>query len=103
MVTVVTNWLQGGYMSNNNVGIDTVWGIMGGEIVDDKDKCILDLLALLDEVDKITKCNGISIFRTSGAGGCDMYQGMTPFRKQLFVIHDKHVDVINDVFRNSRK
>jgi len=67
----------------------------------EKDKCIIDLLELLSNIDKNAKNNDFSIFKASATGGCDQYQGMTSFQKSFCMLETKHSKIINEVVKNA--
>lgn len=73
-------------------------------------ECIAELFMLVENITERAVKQDLSWFRCSGAGGCDMYQGMPPIcRKRDDILH-RYEDIIYDavkkkikIFRNCRR
>ena len=60
----------------------------------EEQKCIADLFKCIDDITEKAKRRDLSLFRISGIGGCDMYQGMPPICRIRDNILDKYEDII---------
>lgn len=63
-------------------------------------KCIKELYLLLDDITNKAIKKDLSLLRSSGVGGADMYQGMPPICRIRDDIINRYDDVIHRVFNN---
>lgn len=66
-------------------------------------KCIAELFELLDTITEKSRKRDLSLFRSSGIGGCDMYQGCPPICRIRDNILHKYEDVICQSLREKNE
>lgn len=62
-------------------------------------KCIAELFEILDDITERARKRDISLFRTSGISGCDMYQGLPPICRVRDDILNRYEDTIYNVLK----
>lgn len=60
----------------------------------EEQKCIADLFKCIDNITEKAKRRDLSLFRISGIGGCDMYQGCPPICRVRDNLLMKYEDII---------
>ena len=60
----------------------------------EQQKCIADLFKCIDDITEKAKRRDLSLFRISGIGGCDMYQGCPPICSVRDNLLMKYEDII---------
>ena len=60
----------------------------------EQQKCIADLFKCIDDITEKAKRRDLSLFRISGIGGCDMYQGCPPICRVRDDLLMKYEDII---------
>ena len=60
----------------------------------EEQKCIVDLFKCIDDITEKAKRRDLSLFRISGIGGCDMYQGCPPICRVRDNLLMKYEDII---------
>lgn len=70
--------------------------------MEEKNKCIIDLFNLVDEITNKAKKHDMSLFKIASIGGCNMYQGCPPIKRIRDDIYNRHEKVINEAFRESK-
>ena len=70
-------------------------------MIEDSNKCIVELYKLLDKIRTDAETHDISLVRIrGGASGCDMYQGKPPISRILDSILDKYDSTIHRAFKS---
>lgn len=64
-------------------------------------KCIYDLYSILSEIQEKVHKKDLSMFKTSGIGGCDQYQGCPPIDRMIDEILYRHEEIIYGVLREN--
>ena len=69
----------------------------------EESRCICDLYKLLSEIQEKVHRKDLSMFRTSGIGGCDQYQVCPPIDRMIDEILYRHEEVIYSVLRENNE
>lgn len=69
------------------------------EMQEMQQECIAELFMLVENITERAVKRDLSWFRCSGAGGCDMYQGMPPIcRKRDDILH-RYEDIVYEAVK----
>ena len=78
-------------------GVEKTW-VLGGMQMTKEQECIKELYLLIDDITNRATKKDLSLLRSCGTGGSDMYQGMPPICRKRDDIVNRYGDVIRKVF-----
>lgn len=67
----------------------------------EEQKCIADLFKCIDDITEKAKRRDLSLFRVSGIGGCDMYQGCPPICRVRDDLLMRYEDIIYQALKEN--